>query len=347
MHSLFVGDLVKQSNVGTRNFGFFSFKEGGRARLGADLHKRGGVFLSHELLAGLDVLGEGREALVEEGLLGRVEVADRVDLTDGTLAGERDGRREEVAALVGVERALDVGAELDVLLAVHGAEERVSPLETGVGHREGRRTGTVLGLDDLVATELDAVHELLEGLATLLDDLLAGGELRQKGDDGRARVATDDGDVRVLGLGAGDSRQERRGTDNVEGRDTEEALRVVDAGLLEDLGDDRDGRVDRVGDDSEASLGRDLGGGLGEVANDRGVGLRGGGGRNPFSDPWARLHPQMEHGTYVEEVVTGHAGLAGHAGRDEDDLGTLEGLLETAVLRAVTDSLRAQPHKSQ
>lgn len=229
--------------------------------------------LGHELLAGLDVLGEGGEALVEEGLLGRVEVADRVDLTDGALRSEGDGRREVVAALVGVELALDVGAELDVLLAVHGAEERVGPLETGVRHREGGRAGAVLGLDDLVTAELDAVNELLQGLAALLDDLLAGRELRQERDDGRARVATDDGDDGVLRLGAGNAREEGRGTDNVEGGDTEEALRVVDAGLLENLGDDGDSRVDRVGDDSETGLRRNLGSGLGEVANDRGVGL--------------------------------------------------------------------------
>lgn len=45
--------------------------------------------------------------------------------------------------------------------------------------------------------------------------------------------------------------------------------------------------------------------------------------------------------THVEEVVTGHAGLAGHASRDEDDLGALEGLLEAVVLRAVADGLCA------
>jgi hypothetical protein len=46
-----------------------------------------------------------------------------------------------------------------------------------------------------------------------------------------------------------------------------------------------------------------------------------------------------ERTIYVEEVVTGHSGLARHASRDEDDLGTFEGLLESSILGTVTDSL--------
>jgi hypothetical protein len=46
--------------------------------------------------------------------------------------------------------------------------------------------------------------------------------------------------------------------------------------------------------------------------------------------------------THVEEVVTGHARLAGHASGDDDDLGALERLLEAIVLRAIADALRAK-----
>jgi hypothetical protein len=49
--------------------------------------------------------------------------------------------------------------------------------------------------------------------------------------------------------------------------------RVKDAGVLEDLCDDRDGRVDGVSDDEDLCLGRDLCSGLGQVADDGGVGL--------------------------------------------------------------------------
>ena len=43
--------------------------------------------------------------------------------------------------------------------------------------------------------------------------------------------------------------------------------------LLQDLGEDGDGRVDRVGDDEDHGGGGVLGGGLGEVSNDRSVGV--------------------------------------------------------------------------
>ena len=56
----------------------------------------------------------------------------------------------------------------------------------------------------------------------------------------------------------------------------------------------------RVGDDEDVGLGGVLSGGLGEVANDRGVS--------------------------VEEVITGHARLARDTSGDDNDLSALEGL---------------------
>lgn len=58
------------------------------------------------------------------------------------------------------------------------------------------------------------------------------------------------------------------------GGDTVEALGVVHAGLLEDLGADGDGRVDRVGNDGQVGLGAVLGASGGEIPDDGGVGLR-------------------------------------------------------------------------
>jgi len=57
-------------------------------------------------------------------------------------------------------------------------------------------------------------------------------------------VATNDGDVLIGGVGVLQLRDEARGTDNVKGGDTEEALGVVDALGLEDLGGDGNGGVD-------------------------------------------------------------------------------------------------------
>ena len=68
--------------------------------------------------------------------------------------------REEVDALVLVERAVDESRLNDALLALGSAEEGLSHAGTGHSHAEGGRASTVLGLDDLVATELDAVDQL-------------------------------------------------------------------------------------------------------------------------------------------------------------------------------------------
>lgn len=57
-------------------------------------------------------------------------------------------------------------------------------------------------------------------------------------------MATDDGDVLVGRVGLLDLGDEAGSTDDVEGGDTEQALGVVDALCLEDLGADGDGRVD-------------------------------------------------------------------------------------------------------
>jgi hypothetical protein len=71
--------------------------------------------------------------------------------------------------------------------------------------------------------------------------------LGQKGDDGDTGVTTDDGDLLSGGVGALDLGDEARGADDVQSGNTEEALGVVDAGGLEDLGDDGDGGVDLTG----------------------------------------------------------------------------------------------------
>ena len=39
----------------------------------------------------------------------------------------------------------------------------------------------------------------------------------------------------------------------------------------------------------------------------------------------------MSWRTYVEQVVTGHAGLTGHTGGDQDDLGAVERTLEVLL----------------
>lgn len=251
----------------------------------------------------LDVLLQVGNAGIEELGLGGVNLTDGVDLLN-TLGAELDLAAEEVDALVLVEGRVDEGGLNDTLLALSGAEDGLGHAGTSHGHGERGGTSTVLGLDNLVTTELDT-----------LDEVGVGGKvgvvaLAEEGNDSDTRVTADDGDVLILGVSALDLRDEAAGADNVEGSDTEEGLGVVDALGLEDLGADGDGGVDGVGDDEELGLGGGVGNSLGEIADDGGVG--------------------------VEEVVTGHAGLAGDTGGDEDDLSALEALGEAGGVGLVS-----------
>jgi hypothetical protein len=181
----------------------------------------------------LDVLLQVSQAGIEETLLVLVDLANRVDLLN-TVGAELDAGSEEVNTLVLVQRGVDEGGLNDTLLALGGTEERLGETGTGHGHGEGGGTGTVLGLDNLVTTELDAVDKGIAGLAG--DGGVVG--LRKQGDDGHTGVTTNDGDGLAGGVGALDLRDEARGTDDVKGGDTEQTLGVVDVAGLVDLGDD-------------------------------------------------------------------------------------------------------------
>jgi len=114
---------------------------------------------------------------------------------------------------------LDEGALRDALLAVEGLEELGREVRARVGHRERGRARAVLGLDDLVAcaaaarrasrpdvvstpfrkprtprptAEHDAVRERVD----VLRRERGAGHLGQQRQDGRARVAADDRDLR-------------------------------------------------------------------------------------------------------------------------------------------------------
>jgi len=76
-----------------------------------------------------------------------------------------NGGREEVDALVGVERVLDKGGCDDALLAAQGAQEVTGEVSAGVSHRERSASSTILRLHDFITTELDAIHKFLPRLA--------------------------------------------------------------------------------------------------------------------------------------------------------------------------------------
>jgi hypothetical protein len=170
----------------------------------------------------------------------------------------------------------------DASLALVSLEELLGEAEASVGHGEGGGSGTVLGLDDLVTTELNTVGEGVELVLGNVDSRLG---LAEERDDGLAGVATNDGNDSLGGvLLTSDALDEGLGADNVEGGDTEELLCVELAGLLEDLSSDGDSAVDGVGDNEDESLRAVLDNTLNQTLHDASVDL--------------------------EEVVTGHARLA-------------------------------------
>jgi hypothetical protein len=111
----------------------------------------------------LDVLLQVSQAGIEETLLVLVDLANGVDLLN-TVGAELDLGGEEVDTLVLVERRVDEGGLNDTLLALGGAEEGLGEAGTGHSHGESGGTSTVLGLDDLITTELDAVDKGSAGL---------------------------------------------------------------------------------------------------------------------------------------------------------------------------------------
>jgi hypothetical protein len=207
-----------------------------------------------------------------------------VDLLD-TVGAELDVGGEVLASSILVQRGVDECGFNDVLLALGSLEQALGEARTSHGHGESGGTGTILGLDDLVTTELYAA-DILGELVTR--EVEAG--LREKGHNGGARVTANDGDVLVGRVGVAELGDEARGADNIEGGHTEEALGVVDTLGLEDLGGDGDGGVDletsielphvfqklpayRVRDDQDVGLGGVVSNGLGQIADDGGVGV--------------------------------------------------------------------------
>jgi hypothetical protein len=140
--------------------------------------------------------------------------------------------------------------------------------------RECGATGAVLGCDDLVASKLDALNESLEVLLRDVPERRL--RLAEKGDDSDARVSTNDRDLELAGRSrvSDDFCGEGLCADDVERGYAKDALRVVDAGLLEHLGDDGDSRVDWVRDDADESLWAKFGDGSREVTNNPGIDLR-------------------------------------------------------------------------
>jgi hypothetical protein len=267
----------------------------------------------------LDIALEAFNGLLQESLL---LVSGALQGVSGLLCSvgsklDRDG--EEVNAnFLGNGLTARNSGEIDVarlnqtLLTLGSPQDLLGESEAGVSHGEGGGTSAILGLDDLVATELNTVDE---SIVLVVGDSDGGRDLAEEGHNGLARVSTDNGDGQLLRLGlASDLGHKGLGADNVKSGDTEEALGVEDVLGLENLGRDGHGGVDRVGDDEDEGLGGDLSSNLDEALDNAGVDL--------------------------EQVITGHAGLARNASGDDNDVRILEGGLGAIVGWQVSGDFR-------
>ena len=126
-------------------------------------------------------------------------------------------------------------------------------------------------------------------------------------------MSTHDNNVLILRVGILDLAHEAGSTHDIESRNTEQTLGVVDSLGLEDLSDDWDGAVDWIRDDEDVGVWGRLSGCLCEVADDGGVG--------------------------VEQVVAGHAWLAGNTSGNEHDFCTLKSCCQSAGCRVVAGDL--------
>lgn len=206
----------------------------------------------------------------------------------GDLSATGDTRQVDIAGLDkalatsnGLEQLVGKTVILSAAAAVDSHVGRSLPVAS-VGHGQGSRTSTVLGLDDLIATKLYPVDK---GVVLVGGDRDARLDLAEERHDGLARVTPNNGDVQLLRVSlAGNLGDEGFSADNVKGGDTEQTLGVEDTLGLQDLSRNGDGGVDGIGDNQNEGLRGNLSGDLNEALDDASVD--------------------------VEQIITGHAGLA-------------------------------------
>jgi len=101
-----------------------------------------------------------------------------------------------------------------------GFQDHIGEAGTCKGHREGGRTSTVLGLDDLITTVLNSVSK---GVDLLLGQGSVTWDLGQNRNDGHTRVTSNDSNAGRLGVNRGnDLRDESGRANNIQGADTKE-----------------------------------------------------------------------------------------------------------------------------
>ena len=123
-------------------------------------------------------------------------------------------------------------------------------------------------MDNFITTELYAPNIVIERGAF---QRITG--LRKKRDNGRAGVATNNGDVFVCWVGGIELGDKATGADYIKCSDTEQPFGVIDILGLEDFCGDRNSGVDGIRDDEDVGVGSRIGCSFGKVTYDGGVGV--------------------------------------------------------------------------
>lgn len=253
---------------------------------------------SSELESLSNLLLESRDGLVNVSLLSSSDVLGDGNGSLNSLTAELALGGEELAT---EDVLLNVSGLDDSLLTVQTLEDRSGEGGSSVSHGQSSRTSTLLSGDDLITSELDSLGD---GGHVQLGDLVIG-QLAQQGNDGGSGVSTNHGDVAVSRAHAEGLSDELASTDGIELSDSHNLARIVDAHLLEGLREDRDGGVHGVANDQDASLRASSGASLSQVHGNTSVG--------------------------VEQIVSGHTGLSGDSGGDDDDIRAIEDLQEVVL----------------
>ena len=104
------------------------------------------------------------QASLQQTFLIGSQFANGVDLLDA-IGTELNFGGEEVNTLILIERAVDEGRLNHGTLALSSLEQALSEASTGHSHGQSGGSSTILGLDDLVTTKLNAVDQIVELLA--------------------------------------------------------------------------------------------------------------------------------------------------------------------------------------
>lgn len=238
-----------------------------------------------------------RQASIQKPLLRRSNLPNIMNLLH-TIRTQLHLTSKEIHSLVLIQRTIHKSGLNNTLLSLCSLQQALREPRACHRHRQCRGSSSILRGHYLITSELDAFEEIL-----LAYEIGMRG-LREQWYDGDARVAAYNNNILIYGIGPLQLRHKSTSSHDIQCRNTEQSLRVINACLLEDLCNDWHSAVDRVRNNEDVCIGSGFSGGFGEIADNGGVG--------------------------VEEVVAGHTGFARDTSGNKHDFSAFECAGETA-----------------